>query len=219
RPDFDIGRSDLLQQMSVGRFREANRGGAEALRNDPLNPAGHYLYGASLASGGRPDAAEGVFSEANARLPGAGGWQSWLRAALFEGAGDPAKAFAAAPSEVTGDLKECWKTVAEAAASADQKKRRAGAMRLGACVDDGILESQFAITVIAALGDVDSAFERAREIDRKNPILFLRQSAWLLAPTAAPMQKDQRFLPLMRRLGVFQYWIDTRTHPDICDLP
>ncbi len=217
RPDFDVTRSDLLQLMSVGRFREAIPGGYEAVKNDPLNSAGHQLLGASLASGGQPDGAVKVFSGMNARLPSAYAWEHWLRAALFEGAGDPAEVLDAAPPSVTGDLKDCWEAIINAAASTDQKKRRAGAGRLGECVDDGIVESQFAITVIAALGDVDSAFERAKEIDRKNPILFLRHSAWLLAPTATPMQKDKRFLPLMQRLGVFQYWIDTGTRPDLCD--
>jgi len=184
-----------------------------------LNVAFQQLYGASLAASGQQGEAARQFREANARRPLAATWQHWMRAAVFEGVGKPSEVMAAAPSVVNDDIKSCWQHIVDAAASTKTKERLASAGQASRCLTDGAIESQFAITTLAALGDVDAAFRLAEKIDRANPILSLRQTAWLLAPTGAAMRADKRFLPLMDRLGVYQYWLDTKTHPDFCDAP
>ncbi len=33
------------------------------------------------------------------------------------------------------------------------------------------------------------------------------------------MRADPRFLPLVKRVGIYQYWLDTNTQPDACKRP
>jgi hypothetical protein len=41
----------------------------------------------------------------------------------------------------------------------------------------------------------------------------------LFAPSAQLMRADPRFLPLTKELGLWDYWLATSTHPDVCDRP
>ena len=33
------------------------------------------------------------------------------------------------------------------------------------------------------------------------------------------MRADPRFLPLVKKSGIYQYWLETRTQPDVCEAP
>ena len=41
----------------------------------------------------------------------------------------------------------------------------------------------------------------------------------LFAPAAAPMRRDPRFLPLMKKLGLLDYWRSSGHWPDFCAEP
>ena len=51
------------------------------------------------------------------------------------------------------------------------------------------------------------------------PSNFLFNTAVLLSKTERAFRADPQFLPLMKKSGIYQYWLDTGTRPDICDLP
>jgi hypothetical protein len=38
-------------------------------------------------------------------------------------------------------------------------------------------------------------------------------------PMSAPVRSDPRFMPLMRRAGLVQYWLETDRWPEFCDDP
>ena len=41
----------------------------------------------------------------------------------------------------------------------------------------------------------------------------------LLSRDAPAMRADPRFLPLVKKTGQYQYWLDTGTQPDACKRP
>jgi hypothetical protein len=91
-----------------------------------------------------------------------------------------------------------------------------GVQRVVACERAGSLPSVQALLLVAALGDTNEAFARARTmfIDEQrggHDVLF--------EPAAAPMRADARFLPLMRDLGVLGYWRLSSRWPDFCRDP
>ncbi len=45
------------------------------------------------------------------------------------------------------------------------------------------------------------------------------QSVQLQMTVTRPMRADPRFLPLMKKAGTWQYWVETGTMPDWCKLP
>ena len=40
----------------------------------------------------------------------------------------------------------------------------------------------------------------------------------LFAPSARAMRKDDRFVRLVEELGLWDYWIATKSQPDVCGL-
>ena len=54
---------------------------------------------------------------------------------------------------------------------------------------------------------------RGRESDNPERRMLLFMRVW------RPLRADPRFLPLTKDLGLWDYWIATGTHPDVCDLP
>jgi hypothetical protein len=69
-------------------------------------------------------------------------------------------------------------------------------------------------------GQVDAAYTMIGPLlKRSNPQGFLITGGYMLAPVTRPMRADPRFLPLMRETGIYQYWLDTRTQPEVCETP
>jgi hypothetical protein len=64
----------------------------------------------------------------------------------------------------------------------------------------------------SALGDLDDAFAAADQLPL--PQLFV-----LHLTVTRTMRADQRFLPLMKKSGAWQHWLDTSTMPDWCKRP
>jgi DNA-binding winged helix-turn-helix (wHTH) protein/TolB-like protein len=93
------------------------------------------------------------------------------------------------------------------------------------------LKTIFCMTVLAKLGDADSAFAIADKLypnrigrtaadeDRiwfDRP--FVNGTEYLTGPGAAALRRDPRFLPLAERTGLLLYWRRGRL-PDFCGLP
>jgi hypothetical protein len=70
------------------------------------------------------------------------------------------------------------------------------------------------------MGDVNGLLARYDALlDHSLPSMFLFNSGVLLSKTERALRAYPQFLPLMKKSGIYQYWLDTGTHPDICDLP
>ena len=70
------------------------------------------------------------------------------------------------------------------------------------------------------LGDVHGfSTQYGALLDHSYPSNFLFDAGELFNKTERAFRADPRFLPLMKANGIYQYWLDTGTHPDTCDLP
>ncbi len=75
----------------------------------------------------------------------------------------------------------------------------------------------WAIQCVAQLGQADAAFELARQYQ---PSIYAYDGpAIFFYPSTASMRRDRRFMPLMARLGLADYWRATGKWPDFCAEP
>ena len=75
------------------------------------------------------------------------------------------------------------------------------------------------VLLASRLGDVDAAFALAN--DYANDPRTTRESyhfipLFLFGPATEPMRRDARFIPLVQRLGLLDYWRTTDRWPDFC---
>ena len=70
---------------------------------------------------------------------------------------------------------------------------------------------------LCLLGRVDDAFDVARS----NVAVMISDDyqSILFEPAAAPMRRDQRFMPLAASLGLAAFWLKTGAWPDFCSEP
>lgn len=86
-----------------------------------------------------------------------------------------------------------------------------------------------AMMLLNVMGATDRAFDLARAYYlEQGPVIAAmqwrrglvvqdqrrRKTNMLFTPTAAKMQRDERFLPLMREMGLLRYWQDSGSSPD-----
>lgn len=157
-----------------------------------------------LASQGKAADAELLFEQIFPNEPGAVlVWPMWVRAAVLEGVGDAdAVIAAAAPSEPRASI-QCWRSVLDARRAARPGPSAASLRECGS-----------AAFILAALGRMDDAFDAFRDSPRQRA-----EARMFFAPSARAMRAHPRFLPLMRELGLWDYWVATNSHPDVCELP
>jgi hypothetical protein len=98
--------------------------------------------------------------------------------------------------------------------------RAAGIQRVKDCLKDGSFGGPTALLLLARLGDLDGAFELAqasdfspRALETGGGTVAGGSIAFFVDPTR-PMRA--RFLPLMEKLGLMEYWRTTNTQPDVC---
>jgi len=212
----------ILQMNSfnmVGRNTEAARLGRANAVAYPLSSWVLSPYGNTLWSAGQTLEARTVLDSSIRRLASVDAWSS--RAAIAIGDGeDIAPILAAAPPAVSVELVACYRDVAAAARATDAAVRAAGASRLLGCVRAGIITSIDAIVTLSLLGQVDAAYTiMGPLLKRSNPVGLQQSGRAIFAPRARPIRADPRFLPLMRETGIYQYWLDTKTQPDVCETP
>ena len=91
--------------------------------------------------------------------------------------------------------------------------------------------ARVAVLPLAALGEVDAAFEMANQLlvfdpplasgssRGKSSSLAWRFTPWLFTPPAASMRADPRFARLVRKRGLTEYWRKRRIEPDYLRFP
>lgn len=210
--------NEFLQ--GVGRITESLAGAQAATARDPLSPTPNFQLALALVRIGRRQEAGRVWEQLNARWPNAW-WDTWALYAVRYRISDIDVVLAAAPPRVSEETKTCWRQLARAYASSNSAVRRAGADVAVQCGADGRINAYTGEMLrTRLLGDVDGLFAWYRAgLDHRYPSNFLFDIGELFNRTERGLRADSRFLPLMRESGVYQYWLDTNTHPDTCDLP
>jgi tetratricopeptide (TPR) repeat protein len=211
-------RNEFLQ--GVGRITESLAAAQAVIDRDPLSPTPYSQLAHALVRVGRGLEAGRVFEQMSARWPDAW-WGNWAFYAVRGGISDIDVVLAAAPPRVSADSKTCWRQIAKAYASSDPAVRRAGADHAAQCGADGRINAVISdVLRIRLLGDVERILAGyGALLDRSLPSNFLYNGAVLLTKGERAFRADPQFLPLMKKSGIYQYWLDTGTHPDICDLP
>ncbi len=209
-------RSRLL--AAVGRNVAAVSSANAAVEFDPLAVNSRLVLSVTLARVGRWPEAEREFEQSNARHANSLLWQTWFFYAALLDPGSTSEVLAKAPPAVPDATRTCWQEIAESMQSRSALDRRRGTDLLKQCRADDLIDPISGAGALANLGDVQGAFEALkRPLDRRNPLVFLSAAGVLFSPQARVMRADPQFLSLIQELGIFQYWLDTKTRPDVCD--
>jgi TolB-like protein len=214
-----IAERRMLAFSMVGRHADSARLGRSDATAYPFGATVQATYGRTLWYAGQNLEARTVFDAVIRRFAHENSWSNRAAMAIADGE-DIAPILAAAPPAVSVETVACYKDVARAARATDAGVRAAGASRLLGCVRAGNITPRHAIGTLNLLGQVDAAYTVAGPlVKRSNPQGFLVTGGYMFAPMTRPMRVDPRFLPLMRETGIYQYWLDTRTQPDVCETP
>ncbi|MBI1361744.1 MAG: TIR domain-containing protein [Alphaproteobacteria bacterium] len=219
RGEIGANRTEFLK--GVGRNAENLAAAQAAMNRDPLSPTPYIQLAEGLVFVGRGPEAGRVFEQLNARWPDAW-WTMWPIYTVRYRISDIDEVLAASPPDVSEESKTCWRQLAKAFASNSPVVRRAGADIATQCGADGRIPAETADFMRRRLvGDVGEILAwYGALLDRSLPSTgFLYAGGALLDKNERALRADPKFLPLMKKSGIYQYWLDTGTHPDVCDDP
>jgi len=200
----------------VGRFRESLPHFSAAVANDPGAIHHRWGLGATYAVLGQSSRARTELESAFATDASAGSWIVLAYSAIFDGAGDAEAMLKSPPSFVPRSTVDCFRDIQKAYVSKDPKARNLGAKRASACADAGDLD--VSLSALAALGDLDAAFAQADKLGRLDASSILGlPTMGLFSRNSRAMRADPRFLPLVEKLGLMEYWRATKSQPDVCE--
>ena len=134
------------------------------------------------------------------------------------GAGDAGAMLKTPPWFVPARTVDCLRDIRKANLSSNPADRAMGSQRAIECADRGDLNPTNAIILPVALGDRDRTFERMTREPKTDSVTMQQfATSGLFWPTARTLRTDPRFLPLVQRLGLMDYWRATKTQPDVCE--
>jgi len=87
------------------------------------------------------------------------------------------------------------------------------------CLTKRAMEPSTALNTLVRVGELDGAFELASApfFDPRNSrSLYVTRALFAPEPYLSALRADPRFLPLMERLGLMDYWRATKSRPDVC---
>lgn len=123
------------------------------------------------------------------------------------------------PTDLGSRSLEALRVFLAARGSGAASDRAAAAEVIVAAAEARQLSSSSAIPMLSQLGELDAAFAQADAYSR-NPatqrLAFSLQPDFLFGPEAAAMRADPRFVPLVQRLGLLDYWRGSGHWPDFC---
>ncbi|MBX3430392.1 MAG: adenylate/guanylate cyclase domain-containing protein [Hyphomonadaceae bacterium] len=223
--EHDERSSELSAEYSallfeVGRFDDALTYARNASTLDPLSLNKRVAVGEIALQAGDMDAARDATHELTENWPDAlNVWPLRLRLAFWSGAYDDALEMINAPASQVRSTRarQCWRYAAEAMRAQENSAARASAVRqVIDCSDSGDLPTAQALMQFSRLGMLDEAFALARERfgDEQRggeDVLF--------GEATRAMRADNRFMPLMRELGLLAYWRLSGHWPDFCRDP
>jgi tetratricopeptide (TPR) repeat protein len=221
---------NLLQ--CVGRSREALGLVNRALQLKPLASGNHYPCAQLLWIVGRTAEADRVIDKAMQYWP-THRYVRFARFIIFAFTNRPRAALAmiekpeTAPQNYSPEAIALWR-VSLAAMDQPTTARIAAARRANLnAVEKNLRLTSQATMVMAALGEVDTAFEFANaffavghstheraDTGRPAKSTAWRFAPWLFTPPIAPLRADPRFQTLVDAIGLTDYWTSHRVQPD-----
>jgi DNA-binding winged helix-turn-helix (wHTH) protein/TolB-like protein len=208
-----------------GRVREALALTERAAMLDPLSPVKHAGLARALASAGRCTEALIELDRTRKTWPSqVSVWGSTGH--VFTDCDRLAEARAALAKPPTTIVDEplvatAWRTYVDAlepTATPDAKANAAAA--IVAAVRAHVLYENYGIEMLAHIGAIDQAFALADEFypAKARPDDQIYPAELFYQPSAA-LWRDARFMPLMRRLGLTDFWRKSGKWPDFCATP
>ena len=183
-----------------GRIDDADRTASRGMDMWPRHPGIWFARLWMLASTGRIDRALAQIADEAARPP--------------------------LPPAMVDTLRLCM----QAAQSGRADLKRAAADRAMKEAAHNVASVVNATMLLNLMGELDHAFELAEAYYlERGPVLVAmewrpgrpvvpdqrrRKTNMIFTPTAAPMQRDPRFLPMMKRMGLWDYWTRRKVRPD-----
>ena len=198
---------------SAGRFNEALPHAVARSANKAIVTPGNL---------GMAQAQAGRVAEARAELDpvlaayGPQVWDMFIPFSLFLNAPDPEAMLKSPPSTVLKPTVDCLRDIRKALVSNDARVRSAGVKSVKDCAGAGVVSWRVVLPALAALGDLDGAFAEADRRSFSIPAIRSYETAPLFYPQTQAMRADPRFLPLVEKLGIMDYWRATRSQPDVC---
>jgi TolB-like protein len=213
-----VNRQYTKQLLLAGRLSAALPYASALVANDPGQTRGlGGIYGAL----GQSSRARADYEMDFVRNPTAGAWGAWTFGAIFLGAGAADEMLNSPPSFVPKSVVACFSDIRKAYVSKDLKARSLGARRASECGDAGDLTPVQVLASLAALGDLAGAFVVAggdqQKLDASHSNFRNETAQALWWPTSRAMRADPRFLPLVEKLGLMEYWRATKSQPDACE--
>jgi TolB-like protein len=216
-----------------GRPEEAVQYSVRARSRNPLSPTHDLALAFLLGSIGQDRQALDLVDETEARWPGIFDvWYEKFRINLWFGSRSEAlRLLDEAPSSLNSAELQCFRRVTAGLAANSAAGRRQVASAAHECwypFDRHV--------ILASIGEVDAAFADVDRILADCPdataASFAGQTqgalppcildfSWrtMFYPMTASMRRDPRFMPLMHRAGLAQYWLETDRWPDFCEDP
>jgi TolB-like protein len=206
-----------------GRLQAALEAARRAAALDPFWPGPQKALGLYLLDAGHEAEARQVFDRMARLWPGI--WATrdgrFWAAALY---GEPDAAMALLADEETRPLwmnarsMELWTGSLKALKSNRPEERAAAAAAVKAAVAANQFAHPAAVMLLVRLGDVDDAFAIADSAplaafasDDNTPVFFIASTA--------PLRRDPRFIRMVAKVGLVDYWRSSGNWPDFCSEP
>ncbi|MBX3430396.1 MAG: hypothetical protein KF779_12525 [Hyphomonadaceae bacterium] len=195
----------------VGRNEDSVAYLERAFALEPLSPYRASQLARQFAVVGRRADAEALLTQASARWPEDSNieWELF-RYSFYSGTDAETLRILADTTSFDSETKACWRRILEGRAAASATVRRSAASRARQCLGN---DPGQALQILSLLGDTDGAFalEDAIRAQGSTNVLFV--------PATQALRRDPRFMPLMHRLGVSDYWLQSNHWPDFCADP
>lgn len=205
--------SRALILQSTGQFRDALPHIEVAVANHPTLPP--WTAGPYHAALGRRAQARAEIEPALAAY-GASAWEPMIPYAIFLDAADAEAMLRSPPSTIPKPTVDCLRDIHDALASKDRGARALGATKAAACGAAETLNPMAVLASLAALNDLDAAFALADKQTFNASSLESGTLQVLFWPTSVAMRADPRFLPLVEKLRLMDFWGTTKSKPDVC---
>lgn len=198
---------------SSGRFTEAlPHAVARAANRSVVQPG---VVGMALAQVGRVSDARADLEPVLAAY-GPQVWDLFIPYAFFLNVPDANAMLASPPSTIPKPKVDCLRDIHAALVATDARVRSAGAKRVQSCADADTISWRVTLPALSALGDLDGAFRVADRLSFSIPSARSYETTALFYPQTRAMRTDPRFLPLVEKLKMMDYWRATKSQPDVC---
>jgi len=204
----------------VGRSRDGAAMHRHALMLDPMNPRPPVDMIHVLLTEGRTAEAEKMIETSLRRWPdnpvlrGAVLWE-YLFYAAPDGAIQRLAEFRSGEPQLDPAAETAWRGFLNDRKAGRHSQETVHA--LIAAANAGLALPSAVITALAQMGEVDAAFRLIDEFSQGDADRF--NIALLFEPATASLRQDTRFIRVLVRMGVVDYWRTTARWADFCAAP